>query len=416
MKKALIVTAVVLALGGMVAASIYKSKGSERGVKVYAEEAERRDITQVVKASGQIDPRVKVNLSAHVIAKIERLFVAEGDEVEAGQPVLELERETFVAAHDRAAAQLQIARTQKRQAEIDLRDAEIKRQRYRRLTAEGVVASEELESAELRYDSAELAGDRAGEEIRRWQAELEKARDDLAKVTLYAPLAGRVIALNAEEGEVVVSGTMNNPASVIGTIADLSEILAEVDVDETEVVHVRLGQEATVEVDALPDVEYRGEVVEIGSSGFNRPQQPDVTFFKVKVLLADPDERLRPGMSARAEIEVATHGQAVVLPIQAVIYRSPLAEDTEEPDEDEDEIRVAFVIEDGKAVQRPVEIGISDATEVEIVSGVADGETVVTGPYRTLKDLDHGDAVRRQEEKEKDGKKGREDSDGEEED
>ncbi|MCP3956746.1 MAG: efflux RND transporter periplasmic adaptor subunit [bacterium] len=410
MKKALLVTVVLLALAGMVTASIFKDKRSERGVKVYAEEAGRRDITQVVKAGGQIDPRIKVNLSAHVIAKIERMYVEEGDEVVAGQPVLELEREAFVAAHDRAAAQLQIARTQGRQAEIDLRDAEIKRERHRRLAAEGVVASEQLESAELRYDSGVLAGDRAREEIRRWQAELEKARDDLEKVTLYAPLAGRVIALNAEEGEVVVSGTMNNPASVIGTIADLSEILAEVDVDETEVVHVRIGQQAKIEVDALRDIEYRGEVVEIGSSGYNRQQQPDVTFFKVKVLLADPDERLRPGMSARAEIEVATHPQAVVLPIQAVIYRPPLDEDGDELDEDADEIRVAFVIEDGKVVQRPVEVGISDATEVEIVSGVAEGETVVTGPYRRLKDLDHDDAVRREEKKDKDGKKGKKDT------
>ncbi len=395
MKKALIGTVVVLALGGMVAASILKERQGQSGTKVYAEAAQRRDITQVVKASGQIDPRIKVDLSAHVIARIERLYVDEGDEVEAGQPVLDLEKEAFLAVHDRAAAQLEIARTRQRQAEIDLRDAEIKQRRYRRLVDEGVVPAERLESAELRHDSAQLTVEQAGEEIRSWEAELEKARDDLEKVTLYAPLSGRVIALHAEQGEVVVSGTMNNPASVIATIADLSEILVEVDVDETEIVHVALDQGARVEVDALPEAEYRGRVVEVGSSGFQRPQQPDVTFFKVKVLLDDPGDRLRPGMSARAEIEVATHTGALLVPIQAVLYRPPLAEDGagEEAAEDADEIRVAFVLEEGKAAQRPVEVGIADATEIEILSGIDEQVQVITGPYRALRDLDHGDAV-----------------------
>ncbi len=409
MKKPLIITAVVLALAGIVAASILKERRGQRGTKVYARLAERRDITQVVKASGRIDPRVKVNLSAHVIAKIERLYVEEGDAVAAGQPVLDLEPQAFLAARDRAAAQLEIARTQERQAEIDLRDAELKLRRTRRLAAEGVVAAEQLESAELRHDSAALTVEQTREGIRRWQAELEKARDDLAKVTLYAPIDGRVIALHAEEGEVVVSGTMNNPASVIATVADLSELLVEIDVDETEVVHVEIGQQAQIEVDALPEAEYRGRVVEVGSSGFSQPRQPDVIFFKVEVLLDDPDERLRAGMSARAEIEVVTRPDALTVPIQSVVYRPPL-EDGDEAGEDgaaggdDEEIRVAFLVENGEVVQRPVTVGISDATEIEILAGIDDGAMVITGPYRTLRDLDHGDAVQIRDEA---GKKGR---------
>src|SRR4029077_16401949 len=122
---------------------------------------------------------------------------------------------------------------------------------------------------------------------------LTKAQDDLSKTTIYAPLSGRVITLNAKEGEVVVSGTMNNPGSVIATIADMSEILANVDVDETEIVSVKVGQEAVLRVDALPNRVYHGQVVEIGSNGFNRPQQPDVTFYQVKVLYTDSDEALK---------------------------------------------------------------------------------------------------------------------------
>ena len=161
---------------------------------------------------------------------------------------------------------------------------------------------------------------------------IEKTQDDLTKTTIYAPLTGRVIALSAEEGEVVVSGTMNNPASIIGIIADLSEILAEVDVDETEVAYLEIGQSATLTVDALADRVYEGKVVEIGSSGFSRPQQPDVTFFKVKVLLDEPDADLRAGMSVRAEIVTAEHEEALVVPIQVVVERLPLDDEGEEVD------------------------------------------------------------------------------------
>lgn len=393
MKKALIIVGVLVLLGVVVGASVKNGKGRQKGAKVYVEEAGRRAITQSVKASGRIDPRVKVNLSAHVIGKIERLYIEEGEDVEAGQRVLELEKEAFLAVRDRAKAQRQIARTQLKQAEVDLRDAEIRRDRYRRLEKEGVLSAEQVESAELQYDSAEIRVEQSREEILRVEADLEKAEDDLEKVTLYSPLTGRVIALNAEEGEVVVSGTMNNPASVIATIADLSEILVEVDVDENEIVEVAMGQEGEVIVDAIPDDPYRGRVVEIGSSGFNNTRQPDVTFFKVKLLLEDADERLRAGMSARAEIAIASREDALVVPIQAVVYRPAEGADDEE-------VQVVFVMDDGEASQREVSLGLADATEVEILSGLEVGDEVITGPYRALKDLDAGDAVQRKDDKE----------------
>ena len=392
----MIVGAMVLVLGAMVFASIRQGQQGQKGTKVYVEEASQRAITQSVKASGQIDPRVKVNLSAHVIGKIERLYIEEGDEVEEGQRVLDLEKEAFLAVRDRAKAQLQIARTGLKQAKVDLKDAEIRQKRYRRLEQEGVFSAEEVERVELQYDSALIRVEQSEEEIQRVVADLEKAEDDLDKTTLYAPLSGRVIALNAEEGEVVVSGTMNNPASIIATIADLSEILAEVDVDENEIVDIAVGQEAEVIVDALPDEPYRGTVVEIGSSGFSNARQPDVTFFKVKVLLQDADERLRAGMSSRAEVAVASRDEALVIPIQAVVYRAAeeAEEDATEATQQDDEIQVVFVMQDDKAVQTPVTLGLADTTHVEIVEGLEIGDSVVTGPYRELKNLDAGDAVR----------------------
>jgi HlyD family secretion protein len=216
---------------GLVRGAPASSTGDrKKASRVYLEEVERQDISRLVKASGEIDPRVKVNLSAHVIARIEKLFVEEGDSIEAGDPVLELEKEAFVAIRDRAVAELSIARSRLRQAEIELEDNDLKLRRMQRLADEMVISSEQLESSQLQHKSAELKLEQGREAVIQAQASLDKAKDDLSKTTIFAPLSGRVIELRAEEGEVVVSGTMNNPASVIGIIADLSEILAVVDV------------------------------------------------------------------------------------------------------------------------------------------------------------------------------------------
>ncbi len=393
MKKALIVTAVAAVLAVIVFASI-RASGREKGVKVYAEPVARREVAQIVKASGELEPRVKVNISAHVIGKILKLYVEEGDWIERGQPFLRLEQEAFIAERDQWTAQLSSARTAVRQAEVSLADSRIKLNRAQRLSTEGIATREQLEGAQLAEASARLRLEEAREAVHQMQANLTQAQDALSKTTIYAPLTGRVIALNAKEGEVVVSGTMNNPASVIGTIADMSEILATVDVDETEIVNVKVGQPAVLKVDAVPSKEYHGKVVEVGSSGFSRPQQPDVTFFKVKILLDDPDPDLRASMSVRAEIHTAAHPDVLTVPIQAVVERRPLGADGKAAaDGKDEEVKVVFLIEGGKARQRPVQTGLSDETHVELLSGVKPGEQVVTGPYRTLKDLKDGDAV-----------------------
>jgi HlyD family secretion protein len=193
------------------------------------------------------------------------------------------------------------------------------------------------------------------------------------------------------------------------------------DVDETEIVDVAVDQAAEVVVDAVPDRVYHGRVVEVGSSGFNRARQPDVTYFKVEVLLADADEHLRPGMSARVEIATAAHADALVVPVQAVVERPPekAGEDgATAAAEEEDDEKVVFVVEDGVARRRRVEEGIAETTHVEIRSGLAAGERVVTGPYRTLRDLEDGDAIvvvdpeRDKEKQDGDEDEGDEDRDG----
>jgi HlyD family secretion protein len=399
MKKPLVIGAAVVVLAALVAISI-ATGGEGKRVKVFAEKAVRRGITQTVRASGQIQPRIKVNISAHVIGKIEKLYVEEGDTIESGQPFLELERPAFLAERDNARAQLAKSESEERQASISLADQEVRLARANRLSQEGIASAEALEAAELAFASAKLRVEQAHEGRVQARALLDKAEDDLRKTTIYAPLTGRVIALNAEQGEVVVSGTMNNPASVIGTIADLSEILAEIDVDETEIVHLKAGQAATVRVDALPDKSYRARVVEIGSSGYSKPAQPDVTFFRVKLLLDSPEETLRPGMSARADIEVATHADAIAVPIQSVVERepevsgAPAAAGAEggAPAHAKPE-QVVYTVEGKKAKSQRVTTGLSDATHVEIAGGLAEGALVVTGPHRTLKRLEDGDSV-----------------------
>lgn len=404
MKKVIIGVLVLAALAAIVGLSM-RGAGRDKGTKVYVEEARSQSLGQVVKASGAIDPRIKVNISAHVIGKIERMYVEEGDRIEKGQPFLTLEKEAYVAERDRWAAQLRRNQTEIRQAEVSLADARLKLDRARRLQGEGIVTREQLESAELAYASAGLHLEDARDAVRQTQANVEKARDDLSKTTIFAPLSGRVVALNAEEGEVVVSGTMNNAASVIGTIADLSEILANVDVDETEIVSVRPGQRASIRVDALPDRVYHGRVVKIGSSGFSKPAQPDVTFFDVEILLDDPSEDLRPEMSLRAEIETRPAASTLAVPIQAVVQRERKAGDKAGGEvrsasaggaaaaEDDSEIKVVYVVENGKARERPVRTGVSDETRVEILEGLKPGEKVVTGPFRSLRDLEDDVAV-----------------------
>jgi HlyD family secretion protein len=390
LKRILLIFAVLAALGGILAASVVRRGSSGRGVAARAEPVERRAISHLVKASGKIDPRVRVNVSAHVVARIEKLHAREGDQVRAGQPFVELEKETFVAAHDRAKAQLAMAQTSVHQAEIDLADAGLKLKRAQRLREEEVVPEEHLDAAVLAERSAQLKLEQSREAVTQARAELEKAVDELRKTTIFSPIDGRVIMLNAEEGEVVISGTMHNEASVIGVIADLSEILVEVLADETDIVQVALGQPAEVAVDALPGSVYTGKVVEIGNAGVSLTTQPDVTFFQVKVLLDKPDGRLLSGMSARASIEVASHRDALVVPIEAVVYRPPAG-----APEGGEEVQVVFVVDDdGTVEQRPVEVGIADTTHVEIASGVEAGDQVVTGPQRVLEDLEPGDPVR----------------------
>jgi len=393
-KRILIGVAAALILGAILFASI--RSGGKKGEKVYAEPAATRTIQVVVTAPGQVDPKVKVNISAHVIGKIERLYFKEGDMVKRGQRLVDLERQSFVAQRDSSTAELANRRIEVQRAKAALMTAEMNFNRAKQLEQQGIQAQEAFDRARLEYSNARAAYDSSRAGVRQSQAILAQTSNDLSRTTLHAPIDGKVVQLNAHEGEVVITGTMNNPGSVIAVLADLSEILVEAEVGETEVVAISVGQDATIKVDAISGKEYRGRVVEIGSSAAIRQNAGSgIRYFKVKVAFAAPDDRLRPGMTSQVSIVTTTAASTLALPIQCVVERVPGAKKGAGDDEDSDKAKrkYVFLVREGKADMVEVTTGISDATHVAIVNGIKAGDVVVTGPFRTLKKLFAGDAL-----------------------
>ncbi len=400
-KRALIIGGATLLLVIIIVASV--RSGGTKGEKVYVEPAKTRAIESVVTAPGQIDPKVKVNISAHVIGKIEQLYFQEGDVVRRGQKLVELEKQAFTAQRDRARAEVANRRIEVQRARNSLRSAELAYRRAQSLQTQGIQAQELLERAEVDLSNARAGSASAEEGVRQSQASLIQAQDDLSRTTILAPIDGKVVELNAQKGEVVVTGTMNNPGSSIAVIADLSQILVEAEVGETEVVAIRNGQAARVTVEAIAAKEYRAHVVEIGSSASSRQgTTAGLRYFKVKAAIDDPDERLRPGMTAQVSIVTSTAANTVAIPIQCVIERVPGAKKGDEEDDDAKKLKYVFLARDGKAKMVEVTTGISDATHVAIVSGLKAGDPVITGPFRTLKKLYDGDTVTVTDEKKPD--------------
>ena len=305
------------------------------------------------------------------------------------------------------------------QAEVSLANSERKFRRNQSLRGDsGLVSQEALELSELDFNSRSIDLRSLKEQAEQSEASLARARDDLSKTTIRSPIDGTVTKLNAEKGEITLTGTMNNPGTVIMIVSDMGEILATVDVDETRVTQARLGQTARVVVDAVGEAKpYTGKVVEIAGSAVQRAGQ-QTQVFEVKIALDTVDAQLRPGMTAKARIETQSAKDALTVPIQAVMLRpaSEIAEAAAGGAKKKDETKkdgtkkdgakagetkeCVFVVDGGKAKLRAVKSGISDETSVTILEGLKDGETVVTGPYRSMRDLKDGDAVKLKTEKE----------------
>jgi len=397
MKKWLIGTAVVVVLAVIVWASLRDSK--PRGTEVELGSAETKILSSRVKATGEITPEKKVEISAKVVGEIINLPVVEGQEVHAGELLLEIERDLYESARDQARAALSQAEVTRHRFEVQLADAERNLRRARQLRQQELVSQEALDAAQFAVDTAAVEIEAQQHAIEQYRSALKRTTDDLARTTIRSPMDGIIIQLDAEQGETVVPGSTNLPGSVIMVVADMSTLLAEVEVNEVDVVDVALGQEAEVTVDAIGDDPQTGRVVEIATSGRKDPSLGTIRF-RVKIALQDPDPDLRPAMTAKVAILTATRPDALTIPIQAVVKRK-LAEDGTEVTgtkaEGLDETDVVYLIEDGEAAVRAVTTGIADDLHVEITDGLGAGDEIIIGPYRTLKKLHAGEAVRAKE-------------------
>jgi len=438
-KRVLIVLVVILVGAAVVAANLWYRR--DTGLSVAAEAVKARDLEAIVSASGKIQPKRQVNVSANTTGRVTRVGVEEGARVKAGQFLLEIDPKQLEGQLQRgeasvAAAQsaLLSARTavQQGRANLDLARQNLKRQED--LFKEGLTTREALEKAqnevtvrESDLKTREQDIETNEQRIRQEQAGLSTTRYNLNQVIIAAPMDGLVTRRSIEEGETAVVGTMNNAGSVLLTIADMSVLEAEVEVDETEIPTVMLGQDARVTIDAVPNRTFRGRVTEIGNSPIQTSTQStgqrQATTFKVVITLEEEVPDVRPGFTCTAEITTATRKEAVAVPIQALTVREMLYDDKgalvhetptrrrrganletpvsasndPPPGHTRKETEGVFVIRDGRAVYTPVKVGVAGEQYFEVLEGLKVGDQVVTGPFASVRELTDGGEVRIQQ-------------------
>jgi HlyD family secretion protein len=442
-KKIAIGSGIVVVLGAIIAITVHEShKGV---VTVQTGKAQRQDLTSIVSASGEVKPKTYVNIGANAMGKITKLYVKEGEQVKKGQVLAQLENVQPAADMNATQASLEAAQTDEAAAEAalntsaadlnraksDAERSELDWTRAQGLFKDALIAKSEFDSqraahqtaeaglaqAEARVAQARAQRDSAQRRISQARANLTHAVDVLQKTTYAAPYDGTVTNLPVREGETVVMGIQNAPGSTLMTLADLSVITAEVKVDETDIVNVKLGQVAEVSIDAIPHKTFKAVVTQIGdnaivrSTGVSTSQSESASQeakdFKVVVTLQDPPPNLRPGLSATAKITTATRGSALAIPIQALTVRKP--EDLVPKNEkgavqaaapqnpvsnDKNEIQGVFVIRNRKAEFVPVETGISGTTDIEVTKGLNEGDEIITGSYKVLRTLKPGSGVK----------------------
>ncbi|MEZ5354383.1 MAG: efflux RND transporter periplasmic adaptor subunit [Bryobacteraceae bacterium] len=459
-KVTLGVTAVLLAAGGIYGSIQYSKRGI---VTVQTGRAVRQNLVSLVTASGEIKPRNYINIgtSANVPSRITNILVAEGQHVRKGQLLATLESvqpEAQVAAQranvssaeaDSAASEAalkasgQSIRTLEAslaRAQTDLERAKIDFARTQKLYEQKLIAKQEYDTRQIAVKAAEAAVHEAESRIPQARSDLERlraslnasqkrvalgqanlraAQDVLQRTQAVAPIEGMVTNLPVRIGETVVPGIQNSPSSLIMTIADMSLITAEVKVDETDIVNVKLDQEADVTIDAMPNQTFKGQVIEIGNTAILRStglaasqsaiSSQEAKDFKVVVALTNPPVEIRPGLSCTAKVITATRNGVPSIPIQALTVRqkgdlepevagaeksAPVQRDPAAEKARKEEIQGVFVVEGEKAVFRKVDTGITGATDIEVLSGVKDGEEIITGSYKVIRTLRNGARIK----------------------
>jgi HlyD family secretion protein len=435
-KKLLIGGGIVVVLGAIAFAN-FKFKKTD-GLVVNTEAIQKRRLEAIVNASGKIQPKKSVNISADTSGRVTELVVNEGDLVKKGQFLLQIDPRNLRTRVTSGEASLSAARSQAEQlklsmdtAKIALQQAENDAKRQRDLAKQGLTTREALDRAEseLKTRQADMRTQQQQlrtQELRLQQesATLESTRYDLHKVRIESPIDGIVTRRNIEAGETAIIGTMNNPGTVLLTIADMSVIEAEVDVDETDIPNVALGQKAKITIDAMPGKTFTARVTEIGNSPIQAAGQAaaaQATNFKVVLTVDGEIPAVRPGFTCTAEITTAVRENAIAVPIQATTVREMVVDDKEnivrepqtgppnrrppagavqaaelKPGQSRKELEGVFVVRNNNAEFVPVKTGIPGDKYFEVLSGVKEGDKVIVGPFSSVRELRDGALVKDQ--------------------
>jgi HlyD family secretion protein len=408
MKVGLTVGFLVLAGGGFAAFKIREKRNA--GTEVRMEQVGRRDLVSAVTASGKIEPKTKVDISADITGRIIRIAVREGDLVKKGQFLIQIDPAQYQAAVSRSEGVVASTQATLLQTRASRDQAERAWRRARDLSraGENLIAPAQVEESKTALDVAQATYEATAAQLAQSKASLQEARDNLSKTRLVSPIAGRVVRLAVEEGEVAVPGTFSRETGLLMTIADLSVILAKVQVDETDVVRLTPDDSVEVTIDAYQDTTFVGRVTRVSHSAQLTATQTAsgsndrAVDFDVEVTLQDPPEDIRPDLSCTARIVTDTRSNALSIPIIALTVRdhervpnenTPPA-DTLKPKRRDREAEGVFVVRDGKAAFRPVKVGIAGDEYFEVLDGVREGETIVGGTYQAIRDLKDGDRVR----------------------
>jgi HlyD family secretion protein len=367
--------------------------GKALTIKVAVENAEKRTIIETINANGKIQPEKEVKISPDVSGEIVELMVKEGYQVEKGQLLLRIKPDTYISQKDRSLAAISSARARLAQSEAQFTQAELSYKRSKQLFNEQTISKSDFEQAEASYSVAKAEVDAAKFSVVSAEASVKEANENLTKTSIYAPISGTVSMLLVELGE-RVAGTNLMAGTEMLRVADLSRMEARVEVNENDIVKVKLGDTALIEVDAYLDRKFKGIVTEIANSAKTTGVSADqVTNFDVKILvlpesyqsLVDAGDKnpFRPGMSASVDIQTESKSAILTVPIQSVTTRTDTTKQAAVASDKD--IRTLIFISDGKyALAKDVKTGIQDNNYIEIVSGVAENDKVISAPFSAI--------------------------------
>jgi HlyD family secretion protein len=420
MKLGLFAGLIVVAVGAVMAMGAARNK--KKAVEVRMEQVGSKDLVAVVTASGKIEPDTKVDILSDIQGRITRIAVKEGDYVKKGDFLIQIDAAVYEAAVSRAKGLVASAQSDYLRAKAN--EDQAKRTRDRSLELQranaSLITTESVEQAQTAYEVA-VANTRASEAgLDQARAALQEANDNLRKTRIMAPISGRVTRLAVEEGEVAVPGTFSRDVGLLMTVADLSVILAKVQVDETDVIRLAEADSVEVTIDAFPDTAFVGRVTRISNSAkltatsTASGSTDRAVDFDVEVTLENPPAEIRPDLSCTARIVTETRKGALSIPIISLTVReheklpnesAPARTDTT-GSKRKKEVEGVFVVKDGLAMFRPVKVGIAGDEYFEVIEGLKQGETIVSGTYQAIRDLKDSTRVKSATPDSAKGKKG----------